>query len=394
MYNKTTSPTFFKYGTIAENKKYTNNALYDVRSFNNFKTTFDHLMSNDESVFIEITSGIALLLVTNSIVDTLNKFVIHRVIELKPKILFNIIPLTPNISYNLYYKKDTPIYNKPLDIPYIQKRIIDTFYIKEIYSYYYNVKSSQYHFNGEKHDFYELTYVDNGSIVNIVDGVKYELNDYELMLFGPGQFHEQLVDNNKPCSFFTINFDLRIHNKDLLLNKKFKVNREILARINDFVKESSNDIPLKEDLLISIFKEILILLIQQKHRDFETKPTTPLNQKFESELLNEIIDYIGNNLFDPLSIDDICSRFSISRSSLQNLFKENLKIAPKHYINEIKLAKSRLLIKENKYSISNIASMLGFSSIHYFSRKFTQRYNVTPTDYAKAIYKGDKNLNN
>ncbi|MEG0743950.1 MAG: AraC family transcriptional regulator, partial [Erysipelotrichaceae bacterium] len=45
-----------------------------------------------------------------------------------------------------------------------------------------------------------------------------------------------------------------------------------------------------------------------------------------------------------------------------------------------------LLIKESLYTISEISSKLGFTSIHYFSRKFKQQFGITPSDYAKTIY--------
>jgi len=54
---------------------------------------------------------------------------------------------------------------------------------------------------------------------------------------------------------------------------------------------------------------------------------------------------------------------------------------------QIKLKKSKELIRENKYTISEIAFMLGFSSIHYFSRTFKQHFNLTPSEYAKKLYR-------
>ena len=66
-----------------------------------------------------------------------------------------------------------------------------------------------------------------------------------------------------------------------------------------------------------------------------------------------------------------------------------MQIAPKQYINEAKLARSRVLIRKSEHTISEISSMLGFNSIHYFSRKFTQRYGITPSEFSKKIYDQD-----
>ena len=63
-----------------------------------------------------------------------------------------------------------------------------------------------------------------------------------------------------------------------------------------------------------------------------------------------------------------------------------MKVAPKQYISNLKLNKGKLLIKESTHTISEISAMLGFTSVHYFSRKFKQEYGITPSDYAKSIY--------
>ena len=96
---------------------------------------------------------------------------------------------------------------------------------------------------------------------------------------------------------------------------------------------------------------------------------------------------LDETICEPIAIEDLCSKFSVSRSSLQTLFKNNLDTSPKKYINDLKLSKSKQLIKENKYTISEIAFMLGFNSIHYFSRAFTQHYEISPSEYAQTVFK-------
>ena len=117
------------------------------------------------------------------------------------------------------------------------------------------------------------------------------------------------------------------------------------------------------------------------------RPVTGARQHYQDELLEKILAYIDETIYEPLTIAELCQKFSMSRSSLQILFKENMDISPKKYINEMKLEKSRQMICENKYTISEIALMLGFNSIHYFSRAFTQKYHMAPSEYSKTLYK-------
>ena len=140
------------------------------------------------------------------------------------------------------------------------------------------------------------------------------------------------------------------------------------------------------ELMLCYLKVLIIRILQYDFLNSSPVASTPMQQRFENELLNEIILYINDMIYEQLTIEDICTKFSISRSSLQTLFKHNVGVAPKQYISDIKLKKSKLLIKENTYTISEVSRMLGFNSIHYFSRKFKQQYGITPTDYAKTLY--------
>ena len=57
--------------------------------------------------------------------------------------------------------------------------------------------------------------------------------------------------------------------------------------------------------------------------DFHKKPINPVNQRYESELLASIIKQINDNIFEIITIEDLCQHFSISRSTLQHIFKNN-----------------------------------------------------------------------
>ena len=51
----------------------------------------------------------------------------------------------------------------------------------------------------------------------------------------------------------------------------------------------------------------------------------------------------------------------------------------------LKLNQAKIMIHEHNQTISEISDILGFTSIHYFSRKFKLQYGISPTDYAKSI---------
>ena len=186
----------------------------------------------------------------------------------------------------------------------------------------------------------------------------------------------------------TVVYDAESTHYELLLNKVFGYDKKIYTLIKTFVTESTSQIPYMNSLMLCLLQETVIRLLQSEFIGQKNdRPVTGARQHYQDELLEKILAYIDETIYEPLSIAELCQKFSMSRSSLQILFKENMDISPKKYINEMKLEKSRQMICENKYTISEIALMLGFNSIHYFSRAFTQKYNMAPSEYSKTLYK-------
>lgn len=386
MYNKTTGAFFLKFGNVTENIP---NDTYETEVLTRKNKTIVDLHCFDKHVIVEAIDGIAMLVIMDD--DQLKTFVLHNRVKVYPHNYFNIIPLTDTVTFNFSIEKKANTKTLKLNSPFKIKRNSATFHIHEIYAYYYNVKSPGYHFNGERNPYFEITYVDNGSLHMCIDNNEYDINEYELIISGNKQFHNQSIINNHTCSYLTIIFSMDLKEYDKILNRVFKINGDILEILNRFVNDTYLEVDYKEDMMINNLKQLIINLLQYDQKQAKTKTLSPVHQHFEDEILNEIINHIKQHINEDLSVQSLCEHFSLSRSSLQNLFKNNLKMAPKKYINELKLKKSCILIKESKYNISEIANLLGFNSIHYFSRKFTQHYKITPTEYARSIFKNQKN---
>ncbi len=389
MFNKTTSFIFQKYGAITSELtklQYLKMSHVELKLKNK---SIDSFYSYNEDVYVKVNEGIVLLVVSTDANEPANEqFVIHRMIKIKANVFFNFISITNNAKVEIIAefsakRKMVHSYNK---IPIIYERVVPTIEVKEIFAYYYQVRNANYEFPGESHSMWELTFIDNGELETSIDTGFYSLSNFDIILYAPNQHHTQNTLKNKSCSYLTIMFDMHCAHPELISNRVFHANRDIHSALNNFIKVSNNQIYYDTDLMICYLKELIIKLFQYDFLTSTPVASTPMQQKFENELLNEIIIYINENIYTALTIEEICHQFSISRSSLQTLFKNNLNTAPKQYISDLKLNKSKILIKESIYTISEISNMLGFASIHYFSRKFKQQFGITPTDYAKTIY--------
>lgn len=386
MFNKTTSANYFKFGQISDAFK-SNKEKYEVSMFTEIDDTVFEMRVYDQDVYIEPMEGMAMMrIAANPVMDTIESFAIHRGVRVNKGNYFAIVPMGSPIIYNLYVPTNAKSRKIRLEEPIHYKHIVSKTRINEIIAYYYVVKRPGYQFPGEVHRYYELTYVDQGKLLTTVGNKEYEIEANQFMLYGPGQFHDQRVTSETSCSYMTIIFTSTGLNSNNALNHVFTCSRSMVAEMETFVKATDEDNEFRSDIMITTLQSFIIGGLHSETVESVPLPTSPINQHFENKLMEEIIDYINHHLYEPLPIDQICNKFSISRSTLQNLFKNNLQTAPKQYINEAKLNRSKILIRRGDRTISEIASMLGFNSIHYFSRKFTQRYGITPSEFSRKIY--------
>ena len=93
------------------------------------------------------------------------------------------------------------------------------------------------------------------------------------------------------------------------------------------------------------------------------------------------IDYINDNLENPLTLSELASKAHMSRENYCRTFKKLTNEQPFHYINRLKIYRSLKYLSDGNSSITDIATLCGYQSISYFNRKFAEIMNCTPTEY-------------
>lgn len=380
MFIKTSNPAFKDFGDI----------IYDDMDFNlshkiNLNNKFiDNLkLVTNDYTFIKVTKGVVMILVSFDS-NNIKSFIINRSLHIKKGIYFNLISISDEASVEVL--TNTEFKSIKLDNPFNYSNISSSLDISEIYTKFYQEKGTNYNFSGEKHSYWELTYVDKGELLTTIDGVSYHLKQGDLIFYAPMQFHTQSTFEKISSSYLTINFKMNFNHADLLCNKIFSLKRDSYFIVTKLIEELSNDNLYSNDLSLCYLKQLIIQMLRLNNSHFHSKPTTHMQQTYENELLNDILLYIDNNIYEKISVSTLCEHFCISTSMLHSLFRKNMNNTAKNYINELKLSKSKELIRNSTHTLSEISEMLGFSSIHYFSKKFKSYFNISPTEYSKSIY--------
>lgn len=103
--------------------------------------------------------------------------------------------------------------------------------------------------------------------------------------------------------------------------------------------------------------------------------------KKQVDIVENVKKDLIRDLASKITIDDLASKYGISKTSLKNCFKEVYGKPIFKWRKEYKLDYACKLIKEEKYSISEISKMVGYSSPSKFSQAFKEYVGCTPSQY-------------
>lgn len=121
--------------------------------------------------------------------------------------------------------------------------------------------------------------------------------------------------------------------------------------------------------------------IENKAQSLPSNCTDTLDWKFISSVKECIEENLSNSDFN---VDMLSSQLHMSRTSFFNKLKTLTGYAPADYIRMIRLQHSVQLLGQGKYTITEIAEMVGFSDAKYFREVFKKYYNVSPSKFHKT----------
>ena len=100
------------------------------------------------------------------------------------------------------------------------------------------------------------------------------------------------------------------------------------------------------------------------------------NEQYDNSLMyvKNVISYIQLKYSEPVKIETIASSLGLNRSYLTRLFKEATGYSLQEYLQTYRMKMAIKLLSENKLSVSEIASSVGYGDTFTFSKAF-KRFN-------------------
>ncbi len=215
--------------------------------------------------------------------------------------------------------------------------------------------------------YYDLTIVLSGELSYRVNEQQITLKQGDIMLLPPGTWRARDLQT-KEVHYVSFNFYTE-RKIDLPLIMKGAATAEIRALFKAFtpphlsVLERGKE---KAACIVGYILEALTVFNQHSSRN-------PHIQK--------ALSYIDEHIFEAISLSSLAVHLHLSREYTASLFKKEVGVPVSAYVNEKKLLLARDLIRDDEYSLTDIAKMLGYANYGYFSRLYKKRFGASPSQY-------------
>lgn len=254
----------------------------------------------------------------------------------------------------------------------------------------------------QTHDTYEMTYVMRGERTLFLYGRQFTLDQDHIALIPTEVPHKTVSSGNsdqerlclqiKPAFFHNLLGDGA--NELFAILSSMPLVLELDLKEKQIVQEETNKLVgiyyARDDLLMrdlkvkASFLHLFMTLYNKIELQYTSLSAAERQAFLENDFIfPEIIAYLHENYRYRITLEQLSSRFHLSRTRLSAKLNAYLGISWVTYVNSLRIKEAQSLLDIAHNNISEIATSVGFDSLTHFERVFKQFLNQTPTQYIR-----------
>ena len=237
------------------------------------------------------------------------------------------------------------------------------------------------------HHFTELIYVVGGQGDFRTGNNKQPVSANDLIIVPPNVEHTEVSYPASPLEYFVLGIDgvtfRNTGDEDGSSIYNYKEEDSILSILHLLLKEAQEE---KEGCSFACQNLLEVLLIHiVRMQKLVPLPYTAKRMTKECGLIKR---YLDSNYADAITLEHLASLAHMNKYYLVHAFTKYTGLSPISYLNTRRLQVSRELLSATNHSISQVASLSGFSSQSYFTQAFKRESGISPSQYRRS---GPKN---
>lgn len=263
-----------------------------------------------------------------------------------------------------------------------------------------NVLKDNFVDRGESHsNYWEMVYVTKGSIIEVSNNDTCQVHENEVIFHAPNEFHLTKLGEERYAEAYYISFVssssamefFRKHHSRLspestyimrkLISEGERAFRPMLSN-GKFHLSQSPDMPLGgQQMYKNCLEQLLITIMRENQLSAPYSLSLKSTHDLHMVVCDKICAYLTDNVYSNVSLEDLCKKFSYSRTFLCSKFRELKGISIRQYYTALKISEACELLVSQKYSVAHIAELLNYGNQYSFSRAFKQIMGLSPLQY-------------
>lgn len=241
------------------------------------------------------------------------------------------------------------------------------------------------------HAFCELFYVVDGSGTFIAEDKAFPVAPNDMVIVSPHVQHTEKSLYAAPLEYIVLGIDgllfsfenfASAHDSILLQTESGHVykyntkNSNVYAYLNMMLTEINNKEENYEAVCQSLLEVVMLCMLRNDHLSIRQS-----NNSFSNRECMQIKNYLDANYMQNITLDILAQRSHMNKYYLVHAFTKYVGVSPITYLLQRRIDEGKSLLSSTSYSISEISSILGFSSQSYFAQAFRKSVGQTPIQY-------------
>ncbi|MGL6201028.1 MAG: AraC family transcriptional regulator [Lachnospiraceae bacterium] len=242
-----------------------------------------------------------------------------------------------------------------------------------------------WHSTLHSHHCTELFYVLNGKGTFRIENLVFPVCANDIIIANPNVKHTEIAIPHMPLEYIVLGLDGGEFIAAGTAESRYcmmhlEKDNNILFFLRQIIAELEKNSPYHQ-LAAQNFLEILIINLLRHKSLFLSKQSKLVNETGTNTECSQVKRYIDTHYKEQVTLDILAEKSHFSKYYLVHMFTKEYGISPINYLNQKRVEESCYFLANTDYSISDIARILGFSSLSYFSQSFTRSQAMSPRAY-------------
>lgn len=249
-----------------------------------------------------------------------------------------------------------------------------------------NVASAKYggdwHSIPHAHNYTELFYIIGGDGQFLIEDERFPVRTDQLVIVNPNIIHTELSYEARPLEYLVLGIEgLEISipgtNEGRYCIYSFSSSSTVLNCMKSILREMQDREP-EHQTVCQAYMDILMV---QLMRSTNVSMTHVFGNASSNRQCASARHYIEHHFKEKLTLDMLAAEVNVNKYYLAHAFKEEYGVSPINYLIACRIRDGKRLLSETDLSLSQISTILGFSSPSYFSQSFRKAEGISPMEY-------------